>query len=146
MINEGQRRRFELYEVLQEFEKIKSRKDKIEYLRRHNQAAITDYLRCVFDDSITFLLPEGRPPFTPTKEESVPSSWYRQNKNLTFFVKGGQGARMPGYKREQKFIGMLESVHPKDAEILVAMIQKKSTTKGLTKKLVQEAFPNLIVK
>ena len=41
---------------------------------------------------------------------------------------------------------MLETVHPKDAELLVGMINKKMPVKGVTKKLVQEAFPDLIVK
>ena len=47
-------------------------------------------------------------------------------------------------KREQIFIGVLEAVHPKDAELMLGMINKKSI-KGVTKKVVEEAFPNLIV-
>jgi hypothetical protein len=42
-------------------------------------------------------------------------------------------------------------VHPKDAEVLILMKDKKliyknntAHYKGITKKLVQEAFPNLI--
>ena len=44
------------------------------------------------------------------------------------------------------FIEMLEAVHPKDAEILLCMKDKKQLVKGLTKKLIQEVFPNLIQK
>ena len=40
---------------------------------------------------------------------------------------------------------MLESIHPKDAELVVKMINKdKTLAKGLTKKLVKEVFPSLI--
>ena len=39
---------------------------------------------------------------------------------------------------------MLESVHPKDAIILVNMIQKKAPVKGITKQVVQMAFPSLL--
>jgi hypothetical protein len=43
---------------------------------------------------------------------------------------------------------MLEVIHPRDAELVVAVKDKKLTGKyrGLTKKLVQETFPTLIVK
>jgi hypothetical protein len=34
-------------------------------------------------------------------------------------------------------------VHPKDAELVIAMINKE-TPKGLTRPLVKEAFPGLI--
>lgn len=51
---------------------------------------------------------------------------------------------MQAYKRERKFIELLEVVHPDDALLVLVMVDKKSPIKGLTKKLVQEALPNLI--
>ena len=42
------------------------------------------------------------------------------------------------------FLEILEGVHPRDAEILVDMINKKTSVKGLTEKLVKEAYPDLI--
>jgi hypothetical protein len=47
-------------------------------------------------------------------------------------------------KREMMFIRMLESIHPEDAKIVVAMLTRKLPTKGLTKALVKEAFPKLL--
>jgi len=44
------------------------------------------------------------------------------------------------------FIQLIESVHPKDAELILLMIEKKSPAKGLTKAVVKEVFPNLISK
>jgi hypothetical protein len=37
----------------------------------------------------------------------------------------------------------LESIHPNDAELMVNMINKK-TPDGVTKTIIQEAFPGLI--
>ena len=51
---------------------------------------------------------------------------------------------MPKFKREKIFLGLLESVHPKDAELVVGMINKKLPVDGITKNVVKEAFPNLI--
>jgi hypothetical protein len=39
---------------------------------------------------------------------------------------------------------MLESVHPKDALILLAMKEKKLPYKGLTKSVIAKAFPGLV--
>ena len=50
---------------------------------------------------------------------------------------------MQKYKREQIFIGMLEGVHPEDAKIIIAMINKQNI-KGLSRPVVEEAFPGLL--
>ena len=60
-----------------------------------------------------------------------------------YFVKGGQGDKMPKYKREQIFIGILEGVHPEDAKVVLSMINKEKF-KGITEPVVKEAFPNLL--
>ena len=41
------------------------------------------------------------------------------------------------------FIQLLEAIHPEDAEIMIDMVQRKAP-KGLTKKIVEEAFPKLL--
>tara|TARA_R110000868_G_scaffold105345_2_gene289667 strand:+ start:622 stop:1053 length:432 start_codon:yes stop_codon:yes gene_type:complete len=135
-----------VYEVLEAVEKASKKEDKITILQQNESWGLKDVLRATYDDAIQFLLPPGGPPYTPGQEGSIPSSLLKQNKNLTYIVKGGQGEKMPGFKREKIFINMLESVHPKDAELLIKMINKESLGKGITKKLVQEAFPKLISK
>ena len=47
-------------------------------------------------------------------------------------------------KRENLFIGILEAVHPDDAKLLLAMKEKKLPYSGLTPKIINEAFPELI--
>lgn len=136
----------DIFEILEEFEKEKSRKDKISYLQKHNNnMALKDVLRGVFDESIQWNLPAGKPPYTPNKPNSVPSSINKQHLRFKYFVKGlAISESLKSIKRESMFIGMLESVHPKDAEVLLSMKEKKSPAKGLTVKLVEEAFPGLI--
>ena len=48
-------------------------------------------------------------------------------------------------KRESIFIGLLEGIHPADAEVVLDMIAKKPP-KGITKKLAEEAFSGLLSK
>lgn len=136
-----------IYEVFEKVSKAKTREDKINILRENESWALKDVLRGTFDDSIHWLLPAGSPPpYEPADPRSTPTNLLKQHKQFSYFVKGGKGTDMLTVKREGLFIRLLEQIHPKDAELLIEMINKKSTVKTLTKKLVQEAFPNLIVR
>lgn len=135
----------EIFEILDEFSKQSTKSDRKDVLLKYKDvSALTDVLRGTFDDSLQFLLPEGKPPYTPNTPESVPSTLRKQHKQFGYFVKGGPGTNMPAYKREMLFIRLLEAIHPRDAEIVLSMVSKQAPVKYLTKKLVQEAFPNLI--
>jgi hypothetical protein len=135
----------DVFEIFQELEQQTTRPKRKEVLLKYkNVAAFTDILRGTFDDSLQFLLPEGKPPYTPNKPESVPSTLLREHKKFGYFVKGGPGKDIEAFRRERMFIQMLESIHPDDALIVLSMVSKTSPVKGLTKKLVQEAIPTLI--
>ena len=135
----------EVFEIIEEFEKATNKAQRKEVLLKYSDVnALLDILRGTFDDALEFNLPKGRPPYTPNLPESVPSSLHRKHRDFGYFVKGAVADSMPAWKRERKFIEMLESVHPADAELVLSMVEKKSPVKFLTKKLVQEAFPKLI--
>jgi len=137
----------EIFEIFDEFKEQSNKAGRMEVLNKYSEVpAFKDVLRGTFDDTLQFTLPEGKPPYTPNNPESVPSSLLRKNRDFGYFVKGGPGDSMPRYKVEKLFITLLESIHPVDAEIVLSMVAKQSPVKYLTKKLVQEAFPNLILK
>lgn len=135
-----------IFEVLDAAAAAKTKAERIKILQTYDTWALKDVLRATYDDVIQFNLPPGRPPYVPCQEGSIPSNLLKVHKQFTYIVKGGQGDKMHNFKREKKFIDMLEAVHPKDAEVLLKMINKESLGKGITKKLVQEAYPGLIVK
>lgn len=138
-------KKMEIYEILQKFEAAKNKQERVKVLQQNNIMPLLDVLRGTFDDSIQWNLPGGTPPYTPSSAETPPSSLLRQHRNFKYFVKGLQeSSKLTPVRRERMFIDMLETVHPNDAEILVSMINKKSPVKGLTKKIVEEAFPELI--
>jgi hypothetical protein len=47
-------------------------------------------------------------------------------------------------KKEQMFIQVLESVTPEEADLLIQMKNKKLNVPGLTYKLVQDTFPDML--
>lgn len=136
----------EVFEVFEDFTQLKTRKDKIAFLQQKGSEipAIKDICRGTYDDRLEFLLPAGKPPYKPNRPESVPSTLLREYRQFGDFVKGARSAGQPQFKIENKFIQLLESIHAEDALIVLGMVSKKTPVKGLTKKLVEEAFPKLL--
>ena len=135
--------RKEVFEIFEEYKKAETRKERLDVLKRYESNwAFKDILRGSFDESLIFDLPAGRPPFTPNKPESTPSSLLKQHKEFGLYVQGSN--TLTKFKKENKFIQLLESVHPEDAEYILKMVAKKPPCRYITKKIVQEAFPNLI--
>ena len=136
-----------VHEILDKVSKEAKRADKIKLLQQHSTNwAMKDILRGSFDDSIRWNLPAGRPPYEPAAAESHPSNLTQHNKKFRYFVKGGPGDGMPAFRREKMFLDILEIIHPQDAELMLGMVNKNLNIKGVTKKLIQEAFPDLILK
>ena len=144
MITESQpgKSRVELYEILDLIDKSDNVKETVQQFGKQ-YSSFTDYLRCVFDERIEFLLPDGKPPYRPAPPQSVPSTWHKKHMDLKYFVKVGVTDGMSQIKREMKFIEVLESVHPEDALIIIEMIKKKTPSKKLTEEVVKEALPKL---
>lgn len=130
--------------ILKEASEIKSRKEKIEFLRSHhpNQVMLT-LLKYTFDPNIVFDLPEGVPPYKPCEYIDQDARLYQEARKLYLFVKG-QADNVHKIKKEALFIQVLESINPEDAKLLIGVKEKKLPYKGLTKKLIEEAFPNLL--
>ena len=136
----------EVFEIFEDFTKLKARKDKIAFLREQGNEvpAVKDVVRGAFDTRLKFVLPEGKPPYTPNRPESVPSSLRLLHRQFGDYVEGARSTAMGQIKRETRFIQLLESIHAEDALIVLDMVAKKPPVKGLTKKIVEEAFPNLL--
>ena len=133
-----------VFEILEATNKARSKDEKIEILRKYETWALKDVLRASFDKAVEFTVPAGAPPYEPNLPESTPSNLLRKNTDFQYIVKGGTGDTLPAFKREKLYIGLLESIHPKDAEVVINMVNKKKPANGVTEKVVKEAFPNLI--
>ena len=63
-----------------------------------------------------------------------------------YFFKGPIANDLQPLKRESLFLNLLETLDVEEAELLIAAKDKKMKYKGITKKLVKDTFPNLIVR
>jgi hypothetical protein len=46
-------------------------------------------------------------------------------------------------KRESIFLGLIEGIHPEDARLVISMINKEKP-QGITRPVIEEAFPKLL--
>lgn len=128
---------------LKEVSAIPNRKERIEYLRNNgNNGALKLILQYMFDPRIKFLLPKGPAPYTPSLITN-PKRLYPEARKLYLFVEGGN-PHLKQARREALFIELLEIIDQDEAELLVAVKDKTCPYEGITKKVVQEAFPELI--
>jgi hypothetical protein len=131
-----------IFEILEQTSKQKTEKQKVEYLRNFaDNATLQTILAGAFYPGVKWNLPPGEPPYKPCDPVNAEGFLYQEAKRLYIFCEGGP--QMPNLKRETLFIEFLESVHPEDAKVILAMKEKKLPY-GITRTLVKKAFPGLI--
>ena len=136
----------QLFELLQSIDVLDTREEKLDTIKGivSRYPAFNDYVRCIFDENISFNLPEGRPPYTPSSE-AHPTSWNKEHMRLPYFVKGSGHDDMNPVKRESMWIQLLEGIHPEDAALVADMTDRRLPRGStLTKELLNEAVPGLI--
>lgn len=140
-----------LHQIFSEVASAKTKQDRVDILRRHNFLHVRDVLRGAFDDSIQWDLPEGTPPFEEFETavtENNNGGLNKITKQLTYLVENSpKGKGVSSLKKEKMWVNILEAIHPDDTDIFTAMKDKtlgNAMYRGLTKEIVQEAFPKLI--
>ena len=141
-----------VFEVLDLASKQKTKPKRIEALKYYEHDSIKSILIWNFDESVKSLLPEGDVPYGDGEQQQIFSgtlsdniareaaggesatgqdldgrnktSLRREWTNLYNFVEGGNN-NINGMRREVIFINMLQGLHPKEAELLVKVKDKK---------------------
>jgi len=126
-------------EILEQASKLKTKQEKIAYLRANYTKQLHFILEHAFNPNIKFLLPKGKPPFTAMPTGEGQGMLYTEARKLYLFVEGGHPT-LTQLRRETLFIQLLESIDPKDADLLIHVKDKKLPYKNITAALIKEAF------
>ena len=130
-------------EILDKVSKIKSKKEKVNFLREHNSDSLRMVIKSAFDPKIKWLLPEGDVPYSrnDAPEGTEHSVLAYESRKLYHFLEGGN-ASITQNKRETMFVQMLEGLHESEADVLCAAKDKvlHQKYKGLSEPVVKEAF------
>jgi hypothetical protein len=162
-----------IFEVLELASKQRSNVKKVEVLKTYDDASLKTILIWNFDETVISLLPEGDVPYASTGEQTSYSgtlsskvndavfkmnelgsnslgsmdqgkSSIRKEYQMFFnFVKGGNNG-LSSLRRETMFINILQGLHPKEAELLCLVKDKKLSDKyKITLDNVKEAYPDI---
>ena len=121
---------------------IKARK---KVLLENESNPLKELLKYAFHPDIKFALPPGKPPYKTigSPDEYNPTYLYPNIRKFYLYIEGGHDG-LTQLRREQLFVQMLESLHPKEAEVVIQIKDKKLNYRGLTYKLVKTTFPEIL--
>lgn len=143
----------EVLDKLKTFTGTGSTAKKVEWLQRNQSPTLLMVLRQSFDPSIRYRIPEGLP--KNYKKVDVPvgysySTIFKETRKLNYLwltedSPGGKKSNLRQFQFEALFLEMLESLHPEEAAIVVAMKDKTlHRLYPITRDVVKKAFPNLL--
>jgi hypothetical protein len=115
-----------------------------QFLAEHDCLPLRVVLQYALDPRVEFILPLGIPPYKPTDHLDQEGNLYRDFRKLSNFIKGGGYPDMHSVRRETLFIQFIEGLFPEDALLVCHVKDKKLPYKGITVKLVNQAFPGLV--
>ena len=134
-------------EIIDEFEKAKSRQSKKAILEKHKGVpALQHLLRGIFDPKVQWTINE-EPDYikdVEAPEGADPNTLYQEIPNCSIFVKGHPAAaKLKPQRTKELLVQVLESLGADEAALYMQMLKKKTKVKGLTSKLVLEVFPGM---
>lgn len=134
--------RLGIAEILEKVQNEPKPATKVKILQQNDTAVFRHVLRLAFTKGVQWLLPPGKPPFKvndlPGQQGNLFAEWRRF---YLFFPGGNDGLKQT--KREMIFIQILESLDPRDADLICAIKDGEMPYKTVTKLLVTKAFPDL---
>ena len=132
----------EIFELVSE---QKTDDGKIAILKEYECDILKSLFIWNFDDSVISLLPQGTVPYKPNENPlgTDHSSLRREQRSLYNFVKGGND-QLSTIRRETIFIQMLEGLHPKEADIVIAVKDGNlEDMYDIPFEVVEDAYPDI---
>lgn len=141
-----------IYEIVKLLSVTKNQKEKVKILQENSSPQLVKFMKIATDKNIQWYLPEGTPPFTPLSDHGTEDMLYMQVSKLYVYYSdsdkpsplapaAGDDVKRKKFKENRlqtNFQELLESVHPEDAKILIAVKDKKNI--GVNSQIVKKAF------
>lgn len=137
-----------MYEIFDEFEAATNKQERMDVIGKNLSKTLVDVLTLAFHPDYDWLIKEMPENYVIPSDilpGISPQQLSTQIRKLYLFRKGDSGAeKLSEEKRNQLLIQLLESIEPREAEVVIGILRKDLGVKGLTYKFVKEAFPNLL--
>ena len=138
----------QIYEVFDAFEQAKNKKERMAVIQNNLSSTLVKILELTFHPKYKWKVKE-LPENYKVPTDILPGITYdnmnSQLRRLYLFLEGDPTAeQLSEQRRNQLLVQMLESIEPREAEIILGIFQKDQQVKGLDYKFVKEAFPQLL--
>lgn len=135
----------DVYEILGQANLVEEVDKQAHGLKVYNDrnGAVSKVLKWVFDENINSTLPDGPTPYGSNQSPATDlteTSLRFEHKLFKYFVT----EELPQLKREQMWVGMLEGIPAKEAEMMDLIHQGKFPFKNISEEAVKMAFPELL--
>lgn len=135
-----------IFEILELAEKQKNRIEKAKVLKENESQLLLAIFDSVYNPATVWALPEGVPPgFKFNTIKGAEMQLFTEARKFYLFISGMRDD-IPQMKREIIFNQMLEVLHPRDAELMVYVKDKRLPpwAKSITEEVVRFTFPELL--
>jgi|LauGreDrversion4_2_1035121.scaffolds.fasta_scaffold26894_7 hypothetical protein len=130
-----------LYEVFDEFAEANSKEEKLKVLHKNWTPTLVSVLQLAYHPDVKWLVKDK--PKSYKKPDTLPgvsySSMNAELRRLYLFREGDPAAeKLTPEKREQLLLIMLESLEPREADVVIGIFKKNLGVKGLTYKFIRD--------
>ena len=137
-----------IYEILDEFEEATSKKEKMAVIERNLSKTLVQVLELTYHPQYEWLIKE-MPDNYKVPTEYLPgislTTLNTELRKLYLFQKGNPTAEnLSPKRRNELLLQLLESLEPREAEVIIGIFQKDFGVKGLTYEFVKKAFPKML--
>ena len=136
-----------VYEIFDEFESVKSKSEKLKVIERNLSKTLVDVLYLTFHPNYewkynefpeNYKLPDTKPGISICQLST-------EMRKLYLFRKGDPSAeQLSERKSRELLLQFLESLEPREAEVVIGIFKKDQGVDGLTYDFVKESFPQLL--
>ena len=138
-----------IYEVFDEFDEAKSKKDKMAVIECNLTKTLVQVLELAFHPNHQWLITEFPAEYKIPETNKIAGlsqcQLSTEIRKLYLFQKGNPSAEaLTEQKRKQLLLQLIESIEPREAEVVIGILKKDLGVKGLDYKFVKEAFPQLL--
>jgi hypothetical protein len=137
-----------IYEILDEFEAATNKAERMKVIENNLSHVLVDVFKLTYHPAFQWMITE-MPEDYRVATDVLPGITYsglnKELRRLYCFRKGDPTAEKLTEKRRMELLfQILNSIEPREAEVVLGIFQKDLGVPGLDYKFVKEAFPNLL--
>jgi hypothetical protein len=137
-----------IFEVFDEFEEASSKQERMNVIERNLSPTLIKVLEMAYHPHIQWKVKE-LPHNYRLPTDTLPGITYDSLdsilRRLYVFSEGNVTAEKITVKRREELLAqILDSIEPREVEVVVGIFQKDLGVKGLDYKFIKEAFPNML--